>query len=341
MLYTLEEYLVLVRSDADSARSSDGILPDKVSMAIALASASASKVGVQHRPFLKLLSDAEACSCLNVYVDVYGRAVSYIVSAWCDIGDGACDPSIWMAEDADCASAFIVDACFTEGSFSQTVALYLSCTNATSVTLYRPGRPKPYRTYDLPGLLRRRWPTSYVHDRFAAENRCYVEEAIRSSFALFELTAKACTVMRLFEGEGVSQGLEISRSFPLVCSLINLDQIQIADAEEEKGFIAFALSNMDTWWTIDVRASLTMPLDDYSNGDEIVVLFGIGNHQAICTLLITFLNRLIDEGEPEVIFPLSLFNDFEETIRMQYERRGWRISCVPINNFLRISRVEE
>ncbi|MEG3172089.1 hypothetical protein U1708_07665 [Sphingomonas sp. ZB1N12] len=341
MLYTLEEYLVLVRSDADLARSSDGGLPDKVSMAIALASASTAKVGVQHRPFLELFSDAEACNCLKVYVDVYGRAVSYIVSAWCDLGDGACEPSIWMAEDAACGSAFIVDSCFTEGSFSQTVALYLSCTNATNVTLYRPGRPKTYRTYGLPELLRRRWPTSYVHDRFAAENRCYVEEAIRSSLALFELTAKACTVMRLFEDEGVSQGLDISRSFPLVCSLINLDQIQIAGAEEETGCIAFALSNLDVWSTVDVGASLTMTLNDYSNGDDIIVLFGIGNHRAIFKLLISLLDRLVDEGEPDAVVPLPLFNEFEEMIRTQYERRGWRVSYVRINNFLRISRVEE
>lgn len=341
MLYTLEEYLVLVRSDADFAQSSDGILPDKVSMAIALASTSTSKVGVQHSPFLKLLSDAEACNCLDVYVDVYGRAVSYIVSAWCDIGDGACEPSIWMAEDADCASTFIVDACFTEGSFSQSVALYLSCSNATSVTLYRPGRPKPYRTYGRPRLLRRRWPTSYVHDRFAAQNHCYVEEAIRSSFALFELMAKACEVMRLFEDEGITHGLDISRSFPLVCSLLNLDQIQIAGAEKGKGFIAFALSNMETWCAIDVGASLSVPPTNYSNGEDIIVLFGIGNHIVIFELLISLLKRLVGEGEPEVFVPLSLFNEFEAMIRAQYERCGWMVSCVRIKNYIRISRVEE
>ncbi|MBV9929439.1 MAG: hypothetical protein JO013_00630 [Alphaproteobacteria bacterium] len=317
MIYSIEEYYKNLFAKLDRAGLDALLSRDRVAMAMILASGSHGKAEVAFADFLAMARLAEKFGCLDVYVNFYGRPVSYVIWGTCDRPPPAADPEVRFGGAS--GDLYLVDFAVREGSLDATVDLWLSERTEHSITVRRSDRAKQYRTYPVSRIRSFPWRVSTISGRFSAEKGPGLPEfeaIVRTGVDTYRIVQ---SVLEAIGHDGQVRA-EITKSVPLLYELLDLQQLHVALEDGAcTAALAVALSEAPAWRQRTATDVLALPFRSFVDGPDLVLVELCGHDLSLEGLRAPLLRALAQEGETQLTVRALSSPDAS--------RRAWDRAC--------------
>ncbi|HEX6374863.1 MAG TPA: hypothetical protein VFZ91_03990 [Allosphingosinicella sp.] len=270
MIYSVEQYYESAFAEYGREDLGRRLTDDKITMAMMLASGSSRKSGVDLVPFLSLVRMAEEQGSLAVYVNVYGRPVSYVIWGYYDRSENTDSPAIWFGDIEVPADLYLVDFAVRENSVDETIALWANHVQGERITVPRSDRPKKLRTYRLPRIREFAWRVSYVEGRFRCPKGHGIFEHESNSRDLIAEHRQAQAILHTI-ADDINDPLDITKVVPLMTDLLSVDQCQpLFEDGDCRAALVVALSDAARWSGRTASELLELPFRQFVDGEDIV-----------------------------------------------------------------------
>lgn len=308
MIYSIEQYYEQASADFGLEGLGRGLTEDKITMAMMLASGSSRKSGVDLVRFLSLARMAEEQGCLAVYVNVYGRPVSYVIWGYCDRSENASPPSIWFGDAGVPADLYLVDCAVWENSVDETIARWANHVQGEHIVVPRSDRPKKLRTYRLPRIREFAWRVSYVEGRFAGPKGHGIFEHESNSRDLIAEYGQAQAILHMIACD-IDAPLAMTKAVPLMTDLLSVDQCQaLFEGGECRAALVVALSSAARWKDRTASELFELPFRQFVDGEDIIIAGLYGEVAGKSQLCERHLSSLEAAGERQAFISESLWS---------------------------------
>jgi hypothetical protein len=299
MIYSVEDYYRGLSYNPAIRIEPHRLSVDRITMTLMIASAAGRKPGVDAITFLDLVKTAEEAGCLSVYVDVYGRPVSFILWGYCGRTAASEEPSISFAVPSDRRHRYIIDFDMLAGSLDETVAHWTAAHPGTWLTFRRLDRPKTYRTYRLDRIGRFKWHTSYVHERFQPPRKHGFAEYERASLEALAHATEVRSVIGCISRSDPNRTIDIDCVPSLIEALLGVDQLLTSmDGGRCRAAVVIAFSDVGMWQDGDWLD--TRRFRDFVIGPDLIIVDAYGDPADIHRLCQGLLATLRGQAEQEL-----------------------------------------
>ena len=304
MIYPCEEFYAL---EPSRHQNKDRSMPDKIAMALYVASQSDGKSGVDFSALLPIIEQANRHSCLSVYVNVYGRPVSYVAWGYSKTASAAEGLPIWFGDRNSTRSISLVDFAVTEGCLDETISRWITEIDADLLNVRRYDRAKRERTYPIPRLRKFPWCVSSIGSRFSPPKDHAMAEHEKFSRELIDLYRTGSLALK-----AVCKYAKLSlkmRGLQLVVQLIGIDQcILIYEDEICIAVLIVALSDREGWGG-QMNSLFERRLPEFVDGNDVIVVGIFGSERGTKRAIEQLFGRATRMGENIVYFPREVVPD--------------------------------
>lgn len=319
MLFSLDDQLMSEGATVDHA-----ILRDtKIAAALVVAASCGLRAEVDIRTLADILQTAGANGNLEVYANVYGRPVSYVVWGYGSRGTTQED-TIWFGDRRGAAERILLDGAACESSMLEAGGLWIDAAQSEFVSVLRPTRPKQRRTYRTSQLARHFARSTSIAG--LEEGTIHPSLAEQRAVSRRLLSAYRDVYLGLMAiASGSDRGLMIGRAFPLLVQLRSIRQLHLATPVEGcDAVLIVAMGDIESFgqWS---EADLNAPLSLYISGDDIIITGAYGSRAGIAKAIREFLNALAAQGERE-FFCLRLCRSGRDILSELASEHGWTVS---------------
>jgi hypothetical protein len=306
VIYRIEDYCKGITQGEGNVHYGVDSNTDKITMAMMLASSCPTKVGVEFNDIFSLLSTAQSYGCLELYVNIYGQPVSYVIWGYCDHSPSGDVTNIWFENSGETSEAYLIDYVIKERSTDDTIFHWTNRTNVESITVCRNGRTKKYRRYSISRIRQFPWRVSLIGNTSpygSADILMHHQSTARDLVTLYGNALHALNMLRAATGSR----LDVSRSLPLAVTLQSLNQFHlIFENNTCKAAIAIAFSDATRWTGKHASGIFDLSPENFTDGPDIIIADLFGDAQFRLRVLNEFLSSLERMGEREVYVPNEL-----------------------------------
>lgn len=307
MIYAIEQYYQHQFAHLGKDELADILSKDRITMALILASGSSRKSGVDVATFLALARSAQDFGCLAVYVNFYGRPVSYVIWGYCNRSSDGAASEIWFGKRGAGTDIYLIDLAARDGSVDETIAAWSRSIEGGWLTVRRNDRPRQFRTYQVPRIASFPWRVSNIEGRFTSSKGPGLDhyEAIsREMIGQYQIVQSVLETI----AADTSGPLDITKAVPLISNLLSVDQCRTLFEDGIcKAVLLVALSDAKRWQGKDRADPLTLPFRHYLDGDDIIIAGLYGEDPQKERIQARFLDELGRDGEEKACLPDKLW----------------------------------
>lgn len=312
MLYTIEQYYKECRTDIDYESINCHLLNDKIASVMILSGYSYHKNVVNLADFLSLIKYAQNSECISVYVNVYGRPISYVIWGYYNASSRGELEEVHLERYADQSHAFIIDFAIQGNSLDDTITLWLDSIRSSKVTVCRNNRPKEKRTYDIARIRKFSWRNSRVIGRFSLpKGHGIAEHEAVSKGVMAQYRAAQWAIETICDDMGGP--IDIGSAVPLVMDLLSIGQCHVSTRDAgDRAVLVTALSDSARWKGQQADDIFELPFRKFVDGNDVIIAGIYGNAEEKIEILDRCIMNLSRSGEKALHIPKSIYYKMEQ-----------------------------